>query len=413
MPRGADEVGRGDAVGAPPGKKVYSIWRAPFEVDEKYEPIRPIGKGAYGVVCSAKDMEKGEKCAIKKINSAFDNIMDARRTLREIKILQHLGKHENIIELKDLMKPAAVPFDDVYLVYELMDTDLHQIIRSSQPLSDDHVQVRATPPPLRAPPPPPHEPLLPSAAGPRGGQELTGLGSPPPPPHSQYFIYQILRGLKYVHSANILHRDLKPSNLLLNASCDLKICDFGLARSREEKQFMTEYVVTRWYRAPELLLSCEECSTGIDVWSAGCIFAELLQRKPLFAGKDYLDQIKLIVKTIGTPAEEDLDFIHSQKARAYIQSLPNSRRIPFGQLFQNSNPLDNDLCERMLQFNPQKRISVDDALQHPYLASLHDINTEPTSDQEFDCDFEGLNLDRHELMDLVYQEVEKFHPSLN
>ena len=124
---------------------MYSIWRAPFEVDEKYEPIRPIGKGAYGVVCSAKDKEKGEKCAIKKINSAFDNIMDARRTLREIKILQHLGKHENIIELKDLMKPAAVPFDDVYLVYELMDTDLHQIIRSSQPLSDDHVQVRATP----------------------------------------------------------------------------------------------------------------------------------------------------------------------------------------------------------------------------------------------------------------------------
>jgi len=111
-------------------------------VDEKYEPIRPIGKGAYGVVCSAKDKEKGEKCAIKKINSAFDNIMDARRTLREIRILQHLGKHENIIELKDLMKPAAVPFDDVYLVYELMDTDLHQIIRSSQPLSDDHVQVR-------------------------------------------------------------------------------------------------------------------------------------------------------------------------------------------------------------------------------------------------------------------------------
>jgi len=227
----------------------------------------------------------------------------------------------------------------------------------------------------------------------------------------QYFIYQILRGLKYVHSANILHRDLKPSNLLLNASCDLKICDFGLARSREEKQFMTEYVVTRWYRAPELLLSCEEYSTGIDVWSAGCIFAELLQRKPLFAGKDYLDQLKLIVKTIGTPVEEDLDFIQSQKARAYIQSLPNSRRIPFGQLFPNSNPLANDLCERMLQFNPEKRITVDDALQHPYLASLHDINTEPTSEREFDCDFEGQNLDRHELMDLVYQEVGKFHPN--
>ena len=107
---------------------------------------------------------------------------------------------------------------------------------------------------------------------------------------------QILRGLKYVHTANVLHRDLKPSNLLLNASCDLKICDFGLARTSNEKGFMTEYVVTRWYRAPELLLSCEDYSASIDVWSVGCIFAELLGRKPLFPGKDYIHQLKLIIQ---------------------------------------------------------------------------------------------------------------------
>lgn len=133
---------------------------------------------------------------------------------------------------------------------------------------------------------------------------------------------QILRGLKYVHSANVLHRDLKPSNLLLNASCDLKICDFGLARTAAEKSTMTEYVVTRWYRAPELLLSCEQYTAAIDVWSVGCIMAELLGRRPLLPGKDYVDQLKLIIKTLGAPTEDDLTFITSQKARAYIRALP-------------------------------------------------------------------------------------------
>ena len=347
----------------PPGKQVWTIWRAPFELDVRYEPIKPIGKGAYGVVCSAKDATTGEKCAIKKINSAFDNPTDARRTLREIMILQHLGTHENIICLKDIMRPAPREgFEDVYLVYELMDTDLHQIIRSSQPLSDDHVQ---------------------------------------------YFIYQILRGLKYIHSASILHRDLKPSNLLLNATCDLKICDFGLSRSQDETKFMTEYVVTRWYRAPELLLSCDEYSTGIDMWSVGCIFAELMQRKPLFEGKDYIDQLKQIVRILGSPPEDDLQFIQSQKARAYIRSLPYTRGANFTQLFPKANPLAIDLCERMLCFNPRSRISVEEALQHPYLASLHDVNSEPSCMAEFKTDFEDQDLDKDALASLVWKEMEK------
>ena len=209
-----------------------------FEVQARYAPIKPIGKGAYGVVCSARNVDTDEKVAIKKIANAFENAVDAKRTLREMKLLRHL-KHENVIRIVDVVRPKkSVPdYNDVYVMYELMDTDLHQIIRSNQPLSDDHCQ---------------------------------------------YFIYQLLRGLKYVHSANVLHRDLKPSNLLLNANCDLKICDFGLARTGHVMtEFMTEYVVTRWYRAPELLLSCSEYTSAIDVWSVGCIFAELLGRKPL------------------------------------------------------------------------------------------------------------------------------------
>lgn len=114
----------------------------------------------------------------------------------------------------------------------------------------------------------------------------------------QYFLYQLLRGLKYIHSANVLHRDLKPSNLLLNANCDLKICDFGLARTTSETDIMTEYVVTRWYRAPELLLNCSEYTAAIDIWSVGCILMEILIREPLFPGKDYVQQLALITEVI-------------------------------------------------------------------------------------------------------------------
>lgn len=114
----------------------------------------------------------------------------------------------------------------------------------------------------------------------------------------QYFLYQLLRGLKYIHSANVLHRDLKPSNLLLNANCDLKICDFGLARTTSETDFMTEYVVTRWYRAPELLLNCAEYTAAIDIWSVGCIFMEIMQRDTLFPGKDYVQQLTMITEVL-------------------------------------------------------------------------------------------------------------------
>jgi len=354
--------------GAKKGKHNFLLWKNLFEIDVKYVPIKAIGKGAYGVVCSARNTDTGEKCAIKKITNAFENVTDARRTLREIKLLRHLS-HENIICVKDIMAPTTrTDFKDVYLVYELMDTDLHQIIRSSQPLTDDH---------------------------------------------SQYFIYQILRGLKYVHTANVLHRDLKPSNLLLNASCDLKICDFGLARTSNEKGFMTEYVVTRWYRAPELLLSCEDYSASIDVWSVGCIFAELLGRKPLFPGKDYIHQLKLIIQVLGSPAEEDLAFISSDKARSYIKGLPYQPRVPFTKLYPNANPLAVDLLEKMLVFNPKKRITVEQALRHPYLGSLHDESVEPASEGFFEFDFEDdQKLKEDELRDRVFEEMCLYHPQM-
>ncbi|CAI0444733.1 unnamed protein product [Linum tenue] len=230
----------------------YNVHGNLFEVSSKYvPPIRPIGRGAYGIVCAAVNSETQEEVAIKKIGNAFDNRIDAKRTLREIKLLRHMD-HENVIAIRDIIRPPKKEaFNDVYIVYELMDTDLHQIIHSEQALTDDHCQ---------------------------------------------YFLYQLLRGLRYVHSANVLHRDLKPSNLLLNANCDLKIGDFGLARTTSETDFMTEYVVTRWYRAPELLLNCSEYTAAIDIWSVGCILGEIMTREPLFPGKDYVHQLRLITE---------------------------------------------------------------------------------------------------------------------
>jgi mitogen-activated protein kinase 1/3 len=143
----------------------------------------------------------------------------------------------------------------------------------------------------------------------------------------QYFLYQLLRGLKYVHSANVLHRDLKPSNLLLNANCDLKIADFGLARTTSDTNFMTEYVVTRWYRAPELLLNCSEYTEAIDVWSVGCIFMELLNRKPLFPGKDYVQQLVLITEVLSLNVFVFRSF-ESRKFQQVMLLVPPESLVP-------------------------------------------------------------------------------------
>jgi mitogen-activated protein kinase 1/3 len=143
----------------------------------------------------------------------------------------------------------------------------------------------------------------------------------------QYFLYQLLRGLKYVHSANVLHRDLKPSNLLVNANCDLKIADFGLARTTSDTNFMTEYVVTRWYRAPELLLNCSEYTEAIDVWSVGCIFMELLNRKPLFPGKDYVQQLVLITEVLSLNVFVFRSF-ESRKFQQVMLVVPPESLVP-------------------------------------------------------------------------------------
>src|SRR6201992_4534984 len=174
--------------------------------------------------------------------------------------------------------------------------------------------------------------------------------------HCLYFISKTLRALKAMHSANVLHRDLKPSNLLLNANCDLKVCDFGLARSAastdDNSGFMSEYVATRWYRPPEIMLTFKQYTKAIDVWSVGCILAEMLSGKPLFPGRDYHHQLTLILDVLGTPTLDEFYAITTRRSRDYIRALPFRKRRPFSQLFPNASPLACDFLTKTLVCHP-------------------------------------------------------------
>ncbi|XP_038260708.1 mitogen-activated protein kinase 7 isoform X2 [Dermochelys coriacea] len=256
-----------------------------------------------------------------------------------------------------------------YVVLDLMESDLHQIIHSSQPLTLEHVR---------------------------------------------YFLYQLLRGLKYIHSANVIHRDLKPSNLLINENCELKIGDFGMARGLctkpdEYKYFMTEYVATRWYRAPELMLSLHEYTQAIDMWSVGCIFAEMLGRKQLFPGKNYIHQLQLIMTVLGTPSAKVIHAIGADRVRAYIQSLPSRQPVPWESLYQQADRSALALLAKMLHFDPRERITVAEALKHPFVAKYHDPDDEPDCVPAFDFDFDKQVLTKERIKEAIVAEIRDFH----
>ena len=189
-----------------------------------------------------------------------------------------------------------------------------------------------------------------------------------------------------------------------------EICDFGLARLGTTSGIMTDYVVTRWYRAPELLLSCENYSAAVDVWSAGCILCEILGRKSLLPGKDYVHQLKLIIELLGQPSDADMAFIKSSRARKFIKELPRNPPASLSALYPGANPLALDLVAKMLMFDPARRISVEEALAHPYLSPLHDAAMEPTCGRHFSFDFENDELGEAEVRRMVYEEACSFHP---
>lgn len=334
--------------------------------NQETKPDRPIGYGAFGVVWSVTDPRDGKHVALKKMPNVFQNLVSSKRVYREIKMLCFF-KHENVLSAIDLLQPPHIDFfQEIYVITELMQSDLHKIIVSPQPLSADHIKV---------------------------------------------FLYQILRGVKYLHSSNIIHRDIKPGNLLVNSNCVLKICDFGLARvlENDDNKNMTLEVVTQYYRAPELLMGARYYTTAVDMWSVGCIFGELLGRRILFQAQSPVQQLDLIIDMLGTPCFLDMRYActgaisHILKKPRKIPSVAKMSRLSHQSSFEATH-----LLYQMLIFNPDYRISCDKALAHEYLdegrlryhscmctcchttpAGRHYTdNFEPVSDVPFDDSFE-------------------------
>ncbi|CAN1754597.1 Mitogen-activated protein kinase 9 [Linum perenne] len=300
----------------------------------RYQIQEVVGKGSYGVVGSAIETQTNEKVAIKKINDVFEHVSDATRILREIKLLRLL-RHPDIVEIKHIMlPPSRREFKDIYVVFELMESDLHQVIKANDDLT---------------------------------------------PEHYQFFLYQLLRGLKYIHTGK-------------------------------------DYVATRWYRAPELCGSFfSKYTPAIDIWSIGCIFAEMLSGKPLFPGKNVVHQLDLMTDLLGTPPVESISRIRNEKARRYLSSMRKKVPVPFTQKFPNADPLALNLLEKLLSFDPKDRPTAAEALADSYFSGLSNVEREPSSTSpisKLEFEFERRKLTKDDVRELIYREILEYHPNM-
>ncbi|CAH8433242.1 unnamed protein product [Dicrocoelium dendriticum] len=318
---------------------------------KNYDIHKRLGKGAYGIVWKVRNRKSGVVYALKKIFDAFRNQTDAQRTYREITFLQEFSGHPNIIRLLNVIKSEND--EDIYLVFEYMESDLHKCIKKGNVLDDIH---------------------------------------------KRYIFYQLLKAIKFIHSANVIHRDLKPSNVLLDSACRAKLCDFGLMRSltnvtgTNQPSFeelsdsgvqsgdpeLTEYVATRWYRAPEILLASNRYTKFVDMWSLGCILAEMLLGKPLFPGTSTINQIEKIVSAMPKPTTQDILNLQSDYGTPVLEQALQKSGGTLESLFPAtvaSNAFD--MVKRLLQLNPLKRLTVEDALEHTYVEKFHDPQDEP------------------------------------
>ncbi|KAI9534699.1 Mitogen-activated protein kinase 10 [Dissostichus eleginoides] len=353
-----------------------------FTVLKRYQNLKPIGSGAQGIVCAGYDAVLDRNVAIKKLSRPFQNQTHAKRAYREL-VLMKCVNHKNIISLLNVFtqQKSLEDFQDVYLVMELMDANLCQVIQ----MELDHERM-------------------------------------------SYLLYQMLCGIKHLHSAGIIHRDLKPSNIVVKSDCTLKILDFGLARTAGTSFMMTPYVVTRYYRAPEVILGMGY-KENVDLWSVGCIMGEMVRHKILFPGRDYIDQWNKVIEQLGTPLPEFMKKLQPT-VRNYVENRPKYAGLTFPKLFPDCLfPADSennklkasqarDLLSKMLIIDPSKRISVDDALQHPYINVWYDpaeveaardlIQISMPPPQIYDKQLDEREHSIDEWKELIYKEVMNF-----
>ncbi|XP_055517805.1 mitogen-activated protein kinase 8 isoform X1 [Leucoraja erinacea] len=341
-----------------------------FTVLKRYQNLKPIGSGAQGIVCAAYDAILDRNVAIKKLSRPFQNQTHAKRAYREL-VLMKCVNHKNIIGLLNVFTPqkSLEEFQDVYIVMELMDANLCQVIQ----MELDHERM-------------------------------------------SYLLYQMLCGIKHLHSAGIIHRDLKPSNIVVKADCTLKILDFGLARTAGTSFLMTPYVVTRYYRAPEVILGMGY-KENVDIWSVGCIMGEMIRGGVLFPGTDHIDQWNKVIEQLGTPASEFMKKLQPT-VRTYVENRPKYTGYSFEKLFPDVLfPADSehnklkasqarDLLCKMLVIDASKRISVDDALQHPYINVWYDpAEVEAPPPKIYDKQLDERDHTIDEWKELIYKEV--------
>ncbi|KAI8332492.1 serine/threonine-protein kinase pef1 [Chlamydoabsidia padenii] len=296
---------------------------------ERYQRLEKLGEGTYATVFKGKSRLGGEIVALKEIH--LDAEEGAPSTaIREISLMKEL-KHPNIVRLMDVIHTE----NKLILVFEFMDQDLKKYMDTN---------ARAT----------------------HGALDVTSI---------RQFMFQLLKGIAYCHENRVLHRDLKPQNLLINKRGALKLGDFGLARAFgiPVNTFSNE-VVTLWYRAPDVLLGSRMYSTSIDIWSAGCIMAEMYTGRPLFPGTTNEDQLQKIFRMMGTPTEQTWPNVSQLP-----EFKPNQQYYPPQTIYQILPTIDHlglDLLARMLQYQPQLRISAKEALNHAYFDPIRHMQFE-------------------------------------
>ena len=353
-------------------KTVYE--KANFYVDSNYQILNVLGKGSYGTVCSAVNTaaEGKPQLAIKKVCNIFSKEVLLKRAIRELKLMAFFKGHKNIINLIDLDIVYKKPYDGLYCFQELIEYDLAKVIHSSVQFSEYHIQC---------------------------------------------FLYQILCGLKYIHSADVIHRDLKPGNILVTSQGILKICDFGLARGINEK-FMqnnrgshniTHYVATRWYRAPELILSRRTYGKPVDMWAVGCILGELYGRRPMFIGNSQIHQITEICKVLGTPSRKVILSYESAAAWDFFSTTrPSFQKKDLNALFPNANTDAIAILSGLLCWDQKTRLTVGAAIESPFFNTVRNIDEEPNTETVFDFNFEHQASSIEEMKIMLQDEVDQF-----